>query len=403
MTSLTESADLSACNREPIRTPGTVQSEGVLLVFGPVLHRADDVLWRPDYDKANSYAPPSQTRVEKESNCSLHFEIVAVSDNSLDFLKDSPGSLLRAPLSRLFSPLVSLALHKHFCRGAIDGLGLDAPSGMLQCGIKNVDAYVSDAAFPESERLVPSADRLLAAATEASIDLHDGVRRPTFVLLPTVMQCGVEVELFAHSWRGFHFVELFAVRPLARPHLSLATSKGASVMHSLRLSANAEIVSSRRLFDPCVESTDVERLERSKSSQENDLTRRLAELQIALDVSHNAQQCAHHIAKYCSEISGFDRVLVYRFAHRHACVLFADASLMVALSYRFDATDGHGEVIGEVISASKTTSWTPYMGLRYPATDIPIVVRTNAPIKIAYGSMCISDVSFDLFVKLCLG
>ena len=61
------------------------------------------------------------------------------------------------------------------------------------------------------------------------------------------------------------------------------------------------------------------------------------------------------------QITGFDRVMIYRFDN-----------------------SGDGEVIGEVIAESKAATVEPYLGLRYPASDIPEQARrlyTISPIR----------------------
>jgi light-regulated signal transduction histidine kinase (bacteriophytochrome) len=78
-----------------------------------------------------------------------------------------------------------------------------------------------------------------------------------------------------------------------------------------------------------------------------------AQLRLALPRLRSAPTLAAYCRAVCEavrEISGFDRVMVYRFHE-----------------------DGHGEVIGEAIGPADTRE--PYLGLHYPESDIPKQAR----------------------------
>lgn len=68
-----------------------------------------------------------------------------------------------------------------------------------------------------------------------------------------------------------------------------------------------------------------------------------------LDTSYErSEDCANQICKKLADITGYDRTIIYRFE-----------------------TDNSGTVIGEAIQVGME----PYLGLRFPATDIPEAVR----------------------------
>ncbi|SKB42490.1 PAS domain-containing sensor histidine kinase [Luteibacter sp. 22Crub2.1] len=77
-------------------------------------------------------------------------------------------------------------------------------------------------------------------------------------------------------------------------------------------------------------------------------------LRVAYDLTHkleidgNVQRAATRVARTIRGLLGYDRVMVYRFDH-----------------------DWHGEVVAE----SRKDELEPYLGLHYPATDIPVQAR----------------------------
>lgn len=74
----------------------------------------------------------------------------------------------------------------------------------------------------------------------------------------------------------------------------------------------------------------------------------LAQSMIAAVASGGAEDFHSFVADQVRQLTGYDRVMVYRFRH-----------------------DGAGEVIAE----SHDQGMEPYLGLRYPATDIPVQAR----------------------------
>ncbi|QDU73674.1 Phytochrome-like protein cph1 [Bremerella volcania] len=98
-------------------------------------------------------------------------------------------------------------------------------------------------------------------------------------------------------------------------------------------------------------------VELERSAADGDLTANLGELSLPLQLtranqrlqqSNDLKQLYQVIAEEMRDISGFDRVMLYRFAD-----------------------DNHGEVIGESVVEGKGS----FLGLHYPATDIPEQAR----------------------------
>jgi chemotaxis family two-component system sensor kinase Cph1 len=92
-----------------------------------------------------------------------------------------------------------------------------------------------------------------------------------------------------------------------------------------------------------LEATDVEDLESSRPLRSS-LRRAISEL----DSSHSVLELSERTCAAIRKLTGFDGVMIYKF---HA--------------------DGHGEVIAE----SKADEFVKYLGLHYPASDIPLQAR----------------------------
>jgi len=364
--------DLSICNRDPIRTPGTVQPQGVLLVLGPVLKNVrGEVVWRPDYVATSVHLPRSTITAPS----TLHFEVVAVSENSHAVMGASPVDLLHAPLSRFFSPLVATALRTHFQRTLVKRHGLDTANGSssaavslpldqvrrsFSCDIEDIASYFNSQSSdgidgippvnPAAARALQQAvERLLNVSVEVKIDLHDGnVDRPGFFTISTTLPSGAEVDVYSHTWKGMCIVEIMLTRESARPIASSSplpfkfeasatqtaaeetflNSAGtaatavpaAGQSHELRVSSSpcadpssASTITPRSGWAPCcAEPGDIEEFEKYKAARSSELALRLAQLELKIQSAHNVNQCASLVTEYCAGLTGFDRVLLYR-------------------------------------------------------------------------------------------
>lgn len=130
---------------------------------------------------------------------------------------------------------------------------------------------------------------------------------------------------------------------------ALATSPDLPHENPFRLQGN-----DARIFDATAHRSgerlvlEVEPSERTHSSQVGSFDPRLRPLIVRLNAAQTTKELAQLAAESVRHLTGFDRVMVYR----------------------FDA-----EWNGEVVAEAKLASLSPFLGLRYPASDIPSQAR----------------------------
>ena len=108
------------------------------------------------------------------------------------------------------------------------------------------------------------------------------------------------------------------------------------------------------------------------STQYTSINKRLSYAIPQMLVEKNLLKLLENTAAEISNIIGYDRVMVYRFAK-----------------------DGHGEVIAEV----KNDHLEPFLGLHYPATDIPKQARDLYKISLTRLINDVNSIAADLITE----